>query len=59
LRHTYASELVDAGVDSRLIQALLGHKSIESTAIYVHPDARMLAGAVERLDSWRADRFGQ
>jgi len=59
LRHTYASELVDAGVDSRLIQALLGHKSIESTAIYVHPDARMLAGAVERLDAWRVDRFGR
>ena len=57
LRHTYASELVDAGVDSRLIQALMGHRSIESTAVYEHPDARMLVGAVERLDVWRADRF--
>jgi site-specific recombinase XerD len=59
LRHTYASELADAGVDSRLIQALLGHRSIESMTVYVHPDARLLTGAVEQLDAWRTDRFGQ
>ena len=35
----------------------MGHRSIESTAVYEHPDARMLVGAVERLDVWRADRF--
>ncbi len=36
LRHSYATELLDQGLDIRIIQAILGHKSLKSTMVYVH-----------------------
>lgn len=35
-RHTYATELVRAGVDIHVVQRLLGHASIASTVGYTH-----------------------
>lgn len=36
LRHTFGSALAEAGVDLAVMQALLGHAHIDTTARYVH-----------------------
>jgi len=49
LRHTFASRLAMSGIDIRIIQELMGHKTITMTMRYSHLSSKTLREAVDRL----------
>lgn len=49
LRHGFASNVLDAGGSIDEVQELLGHASISSSQVYLHPAPERLRAAVERV----------
>jgi integrase/recombinase XerD len=49
LRHTFASLLVEKGIDLKRVQTLLGHSNLEVTSIYLHSNPMRLREAVNLL----------
>jgi len=57
-RHTYATRAVQAGVNIRVLQKLMGHKAIQTTLRYAHVDDQTLTDAVASALTFHDDRWG-
>jgi len=49
LRHTFATLALEQGVDLAVVKAVLRHRNIKTTALYLHPTEGMQAKAMDKM----------
>ena len=59
LRHAFGSNAADAGCGIDVVADLLGHASVSSSKVYLHPDPGRLRAAVDMVPSPREQRGGK
>jgi len=55
LRHSWATHLLEAGINLRLIQAWLGHRSPATTSVYTHLTEKAKTAAIQSIDELMDD----
>ena len=59
LRHSFATHLLDTGVDLYFIKQLLGHANIATTTIYLHLSGKRLSQICSPIDLWPSPPEGR
>jgi integrase len=56
LRHTFATRMVEAGVELPTLASILGHSGLTMVMRYVHPTAASQADAMRKYQTWMAEQ---